>query len=291
MRGKVLVIYDDTINEDVFKEKNKLFVDAAKRNNIFLDYKSNAQIYSYLDNNNVKCHDSFGTYDYAIFFNQDIQLAKNLEAMGVRVTNSSKAIGLCANKASLYQFLARNGISIPKTVICPSLIEYSKSKMLPFLNDAINDIGLPMVVKEWYGDSGKTVYLASTKEQLFEIIDRLKGKELLLQEFVVEASGSDIRLFVIKNKVVASYRRQGTSGDFRSNLSLGGVMYNYIPTYADEQLALKATKTIDCDFAIVDILRSINGPIVCEVNTSANVNHFAKCCDVDIPSLLLKSIK
>ena len=68
-------------------------------------------------------------------------------------------------------------------------------------------------------------------------------------------------------------------------------MYNYIPTYADEQLAIKAAKAMDCDFAIVDILKSINGPIVCEVNTSANVNNFAKCCDVDIPGLLLKSIK
>ena len=291
MRGKVLVVHDDTINEETFKEKNKLFVEAARRNNIFLEYKSNAQIYSYLDNNNVKCHDSFGTYDYAIFFNQDIQLAKNLEAMGVKVTNSSKTIGLCANKATMYQYLARNGVSIPKTVVCPTLVNYTRAKIMPFLNNAIEDLGFPIVVKEWYGDSGQQVYLANTKDQLYEIVDKLKGNQLLLQEFVVEASGSDIRIFVIKNKIVAAYRRQGTSGDFRSNLSLGGTMYNYIPTYADEQLAVRAARTMDCDFAIVDILKSINGPIVCEVNTTANVNNFAQCCDVDIPGLLLKSIK
>ena len=107
----------------------------------------------------------------------------------------------------------------------------------------------------------------------------------------MEASGSDIRLFVIKNKVVASYRRRNSGGEFRSNLSLGGSMDKYIPTYLDEQLAVGATKAVGCDFAIVDILKSINGPVVCEVNTSASVNHFYEACGVDIPQLLFKSIK
>ena len=98
-------------------------------------------------------------------------------------------------------------------------------------------------------------------------------------------------MIVIKNKIVASLRRQGSQGDFRSNLTLGGTMSNYIPTYIDEQLAINATKAIGCEFAIVDILKSINGPVVCEVNTSANVNNFYKACSVDIPTLLFKTIK
>ena len=291
MRGKVLVVHSDELTAEEFVEKNQAFVNAAKNNNIILEFRSNEQIYSYIDNDSVKCHDSFGTFDYAFFFDKDVWLARNLEMMGVRVVNSSKAIDLCENKANMYQELARNKVNIPKTVIFPTLSEYTEKKAVHYIDEAINDLGLPIVVKEWVGDSGRNVYLAKSRKQLLEIVNKLQGKQILFQEFILEASGSDIRLFVIKNKVVASVRRQGLSGDFRSNLRLGGTLYKYIPSYADQALAVKASLAVGCDFSIVDILKSINGPVVCEVNTTANVNNFIKMCEVDIPTLLLKSIK
>ena len=291
MRGKVLVVHSDAISVDEFIEKNQAFVNAAKRNNIFLEFKSNEQIYSYIDNNTVKCHDTFGTFNYAFFFDKDVWLARNLEMMGVKVINSSRAIDLCENKANMYQELAKHNVNIPKTVIFPTLSQYTEKKALHFINEAISDLGLPIVVKEWIGDAGRNVYLAKNRQELIDIVNNLKGRQLLFQEFILEASGSDIRMFIIKNKVVAAIRRQGLSGDFRSNLSLGGTMYNYIPTYNDEKLAIEAAKAVGCDFAIVDILKSINGPVVCEVNTTANVNNFTKTCDVDIPDLLLRTLK
>ena len=291
MRGKVLVVHSDEMSVEEFKEKNQAFVNAARANNITLEFRSNEQMYSYIDNDSVKCHDTFGTFNYAFFFVKDVWLARNLEMMGVRVVNSSRSIDLCENKANMYQELAKNKVNIPKTVIFPTLAEYTEKKALHYINEAINDLGLPIVVKEWTGDAGRKVYLAKNRQQLVEIVNRLQGKQILFQEFILEASGSDIRIFVIKNKVVAAIRRQGLSGDFRSNLSLGGTMYKYIPTYNDEVLAIKASQAVGCDFAIVDILKSINGPVVCEVNTTANVNNFQKMCEVDIPSLLLKSIK
>ena len=291
MRGKVLVVHDDILSQEEFKAQNKLFVDAAKRMSISLDFVSNVQLYTYIDNSNVKCHETFGTYDYAIFFDKDFHLARNLEMLGVKVVNSAFAIDICENKANLYQILAQNHINIPKTVIFPMMTKFNKNKAILFLNNAISDLGMPIIVKEWYGDYGQNVYLCKSKEELYDLVEKLNGNMLLLQEFIVEASGSDIRLFVIKNKVVASYRRRNSGGEFRSNLSLGGSMDKYIPTYLDEQLAVGATKAVGCDFAIVDILKSINGPVVCEVNTSASVNHFYEACGVDIPQLLFKSIK
>ncbi len=291
MRGRVLVVHDDILSEQEFKEQNKLFVDAAKKLNITLDFVSNVQLYTYIDNNSVKCHETFGTYNYAIFFDKDFHLAKNLEMLGVKVVNNSTAIDICENKAYLYQTLAEHKINIPKTVIFPSMTKFNRQKAILFLNNAIDDLGLPVVVKEWYGDYGENVYLCRTREQLYDCVEKLQGDELLLQEFVVESSGTDIRFFVIKNKVVAAYRRRNTSGDFRSNLFHGGSMDKYIPTYVDEQIAIGATKAVGCDFAIVDILKSINGPVVCEVNTSASVNHFYEACGVNIPLLLFKSIK
>lgn len=291
MRGKVLVVHDDTLSQEEFKQQNKLFVESAKEMNIMLDFVSNVQLYTFIDNSMVKCHESFGTYDYAIFFDKDFHLARNLEMLGVKVVNSAFAIDICENKANMYQILAKNHINIPKTVIFPMMTKFNRNKAILFLNNAISDLGLPMIVKGWYGDYGQNVYLCKTKEELYDLIEKLGGNMLLLQEFIVEASGSDIRLFVIKNKVVAAFRRRNNGGDFRSNLSFGGSIDKYVPTYLDEQLAIGASKVIGCDFAIVDILKSINGPVVCEVNTSASVNNFYEACEVNIPQLLFKSIK
>lgn len=291
MRGKVLVVFDDGISKTDFIQSNALLTDAAKRNNITLAFRSNAECYTYIDNNFVRCHDSYGTYDYCLFFDKDFYLAKNLEVMGVKVVNSAHAIDICENKANMYQQLAKSNISIPKTVVFPVLTNFDSKVVSEFLINAIDDLGLPIVVKGFYGGTGKNVYLAKSKEQLFEIVEKHHNEGLLLQEFILESSGTDIRLFVLKNKVVASYRRQGLSGDFRSNASLGGQMYQYIPTYNDEVLAVNATKAMGCEFAIVDILKSINGPVVCEVNTSANLNNFYKMCNVNIPELFFKTIK
>ena len=138
-----------------------------------------------------------------------------------------------------------------------------KKSIYDFIQNAISDLGLPLVIKDFYGASGENVFLARTKEDIYKIISEHSYSRLLFQEYITESSGSDIRIFVIKNKVVASLRRQGSGNDFRSNVGLGGSMSAYIPTYSDEQLAINAAKTLGCDFAVVDILRSIDGPVLC----------------------------
>ena len=291
MRGKVLVVYDDAIEKEEFIAKNQLLIDSANQCNITLAFRSNAELYTYIDNNAVKSHDSYGTYNYCLFFDKDAHLARNLETMGVKVVNCSKSIDLCENKANMYQELAKYNINIPKTVIFPTLTRFNPKSAGEFLQNAIDDLGLPIVVKGFYGGTGQNVYLAKSKEELFRIVEQTNGYQILLQEFILESSGSDIRMFVIKNKVVASVRRQGVTGDFRSNVGLGGSLTKYIATFGEEELAINAAKVVGCDFAIVDILKSINGPVVCEVNTTANVNNFHKLCDVNIPLLLFKSIK
>ena len=291
MRGKVLVVYDDSISQEDFISKNQLLIDAAKSSNITLAFRSNADLYTYIDNNNVKSNDTYGTYNYCLFFNKDAHLAKNLEMMGVKVVNCSRAINLCENKANMYQELTKTNLNIPKTVIFPTLSKFNVRAASEFLQNTINDLGLPVVVKGFFGGTGSNVYLARTREQLLDIVQKMNGYQVLIQEYILESSGTDIRIFVVKNKVVAAIRRQGATGDFRSNAGLGGSMSKHIPTYGEEQLAIEAAKQVGCDFAIVDILKSINGPVVCEVNTTANVNNFYKVCGVNIPELLFKTIK
>lgn len=286
----LLVVYNESIPADVFESKNKHLFEVAKKYNYQVSHKSNADIYTYLNTNSVK---SFGTdlnYDCCIFFDHDPYLAKNLEMLGIRVVNNSKALLLCENKAHMYQEMVANHISVPRTFILPELNKYSEDGIKDFVNEAINQLGLPLVIKEWFGASGKGVYLIKTKQDVFTVINKFRGKNILLQEYITESAGTDIRLFVIKDKVVASMRRQSGDGSFRSNISLGGTNSVYAPTVVETKLAVDATRAMGCDFAVVDLLKGITGSLVCEVNSTANINNFYECTGIDIAELMFKEI-
>ena len=150
-------------------------------------------------------------------------------------------------------------------------IDYIKSEYQKFSKEKIPESNLT------FGD-------------VFAIIDKFKGKNILLQEYISEAAGSDIRLFVIKDKVVWALRRQSGDGGFRSNITLGGKLTLYAPTIVESKLAIDATKAMGCEFAVVDMLKSITGSLVCEVNSIANINNFYECTGVDVCELLFKEI-
>lgn len=286
---KALVVLDASLSEDAFMKQNKLFFDASKNLGISLVVKKNAEIYTYLNNTKVKSYESFGTYDFVFFLDNDVWLARNLEMLGIKVFNSSSAIDMCENKASMYQTLIKNNINIPKTVILPSVVDFDLNYISDFVSQAIDDLGLPLIVKQWYGDYGKGVFLAKTRNDVFDLIKKFEGRELMLQEFISESAGTDIRICVVKNKVVAALRRIAAHEDFRSNLALGGSMEKHIPTYLEQKLAVDACAATGCKFAVVDILKSINGPVVCEVNTSSNITNLQQVADTNIAEMIFKT--
>ena len=287
---KLLVVYNESIPKEVFESKNKHLIEVAKKYNYSTDLKSNADIYTYLNTNSVKSFGSDLNYSCCLFFHHDAYLAKNLEMLGMNVVNCSKALLLCENKAHMYQEMVAHNISVPRTFILPDLYDYKQEYIKDFVLEAINQLSLPIVIKEFFGESGKNVYLAKTRQDVFAVIDKLKGKNLLLQEYVAESAGSDIRLFVIKDKVVASLRRQAPGGSFRSNISLGGNQSIYAPTIVETKLAIEATKAMGCSFAVVDMLKGITGSLVCEVNSTTNIHSFSECTGIDIYELLFKEI-
>ena len=286
----LLVVYNESIPQDVFESKNKHLVEVAKKYNYQVDFKSNTDIYTYLNTNMVKSFGSDLNYACCLFFDHDAYLAKNLEMLGMKVVNPSRALLLCENKAHMYQEMIANNISVPRTFILPELNVYKQEGIKDFVNEAVNQLSLPLVIKEWFGDSGQGVYLVKTRQDVLTVIDKFKGKSILLQEYISEAAGTDIRLFVIKDKVVSALRRQAGNGGFRSNMSLGGNLTAYTPTSVESNLAIEATKAMGCDFAVVDMLKSVTGSLVCEVNSTANINNFYECTGVDIAELLFKEI-
>lgn len=286
----LLIVYNETVLEDVFKSKNEHLFQIAKKYNYNVAIKSNTDIYTYLNTNSVKSFGSDLKYDCCLFFDHDAYLAKNLEMLGMRVVNNSRALLMCENKAHMYQEMVAHGISVPRTFIIPELAEYRREGIKNFVTEAVNQLSLPLVIKEWFGDSGKGVYLVKTKQDVFAVIDKFQGKNILMQEYISEAAGSDIRLFVIKDKVVAAIRRQSGDGNFRSNMSLGGKLVAYSPTIMETKLAIDACRAMGCDFAVVDMLKSVTGSLVCEVNATSNINNFYECTGVDIAEKLFKEI-
>lgn len=205
--------------------------------------------------------------DFAIFWDKDIYLAERLEAQGIKLFNSSSAINLCDNKILMYQEFIKKNIRIPRTFIAPKTFEGLGYKNREFLDSVIKEIGWPIVIKEAYGSFGEQVYLANNMAEANEIIDRIGYKDFLIQEFITSSKGRDVRINVVGNQVIASMLRENKN-DFRSNISNGGSGTAYQPNQEFIDLAIKATKALDLDFAGVDVMFGKDGPIICEINSN-----------------------
>lgn len=175
---------------------------------------------------------------------------------------TSNALLSARDKLSCLQILSLHGIQVPHTVYCNNL--WSLPHMLTMINT------YPLVIKLVSGTHGVGVILAenaSSAESIFETLINLKEK-VLLQEFIKEAQGTDIRAFVVNGKVVAAMKRHAKEGDFRSNLHRGGWAQAYNLTHDEEQVAIKSAECLGLQIAGVDMLISKKGPLVLEVNAS-----------------------
>ena len=227
--------------------------------------------------------------DFAIFWDKDIYLAERLEKEGVRLFNSARAVLLCDNKILMYQELASKGIKIPRTFIAPKTFEGLNYSKRDFLNNVIEKIGFPIVVKEAYGSFGEQVYLAIDEESLNNIVDQIGYKDFLMQEFIASSKGKDIRINVVGNKAIVSMFRQNDN-DFRSNISSGGHGEKYEPDEEYLEMAIKATQALGLDFAGVDVLFGEDGPIICEVNSNPQFASTLKATCVNLADSIVEYI-
>lgn len=193
-------------------------------------------------------------------------IVRQFEMQGVYTTTSSIALVRSRDKLRSMQLLARAGVGIPKTV-------FSRG-MTSDVEDLIEDLGgTPVIIKLARGTHGNGVVLAETKKaaksvlQAFYVMDE-DGTNILLQEFIKESAGTDIRAFVVGGKVVASMQRQSLDDDFRSNLHQGGSGKPVKLTDEERKTAQKAAKAMGLPICGVDMMRSDNGPLVLEVNAS-----------------------
>lgn len=212
-------------------------------------------------------------------------LTRQFEALNIFSLNSATAITQSRDKLYSLQLLLNNEIHIPTTGFANSPLDTS---------DLIKMVGgSPLIVKLLEGTQGKGVVLAETKKAAESVINAFKSLKanILVQEFIKEASGKDLRLFVIDGKVVASIQREALPGEFRANIHLGGTASVAKVTPDEKKIAIKAAKAMGLKVAGVDIIRSDKGPLLLEVNSSPGLEGIETATEKDIASLMIKAIE
>lgn len=256
-----------------FDEIYGLLLCSAQKHGISLEMKKTDELTLY-------AADGFSEIklpDFAIFWDKDIYLAKLLENVGVRLFNTADAIEICDNKAKTYIALSKNNIRTPKTVTAPKTFEGVGYTNVDFVKNATEKLGFPVVIKEVYGSFGQQVYLAETLNDALDIVGKLGCKEFVIQEFIRESKGKDIRINVVGGRVVASMLRENKN-DFRSNITNGGTAFSYTPTEKECEIAVLSCRAANLDFAGVDVLFGKDGePYICEINSNP---HFKSTLDV-----------
>lgn len=192
-------------------------------------------------------------------------VVRQLEMQGVYSTASSIAITRSRDKLRTYQLLARAGVGVPKTVFARETADFEEVIELAG--------GTPLIIKVARGTHGNGVVLAETKKAAKAVMQAfyVEGVNFLVQEFVAESAGTDIRALVVGGRVVASIKRQSLDDDFRSNTHQGGVGRAVKLKPDEEKTAIRAAKAMGLPICGVDMMRSDRGPLVLEVNSSASI--------------------
>ena len=212
-------------------------------------------------------------------------ILRQFEMMGTYSLNESTSITRSRDKLRCLQILSRSGIGLPVTGFAHS------TKMSAKLIEMVG--GAPCVIKLIEGTQGKGVILADTSKGAESVIDGLAQMDahFLVQQFIPESNGCDIRALVIGDKVVASMKRVAKEGEFRANLHRGGTAEPVKLTAAEQDMAINAAKALGLSFAGVDLLRSKAGPLIIEVNSSPGLQGIERTTELDIATMVIEHME
>ena len=212
-------------------------------------------------------------------------LVRQFDSIGSAIINKAEAITQSRDKLYSSQLFSKHGIAIPTTGFANSPLETKE------LIEMVN--GAPLIIKLLESTQGKGVVLAETNKAAESVINAFKSLKtnILVQEFIKEAGGRDIRCFVINGKIVAAIERVAVKGEFRANIHQGGTA-NVIKLTADEKkLAIKAAKVLNLEVAGVDLIGSNKGPLLLEVNSSPGLEGIEKATGKDISRILIEAVE
>lgn len=213
--------------------------------------------------------------------NHGVMVLRQLESQGIFTTLKAEPLLMARDKLSCLQILSSQGINVPKT------IHISNTYTIPYLLDEIGSY--PVIIKLASGTQGMGVILAESKSNAASILEAFytTKEKVLLQQYIYEAKGSDVRAFVVDGKIVAAMKRTAKPGEFRSNMHRGGSMEKAILTSEEEEIAIRSASILGLNIAGVDMLYTSKGPVVIEVNVSPGLEGIETTTGVDIAGAII----
>jgi ribosomal protein S6--L-glutamate ligase len=208
-------------------------------------------------------------------------VVRQFEMAGVYSANESQAISRSRDKLRTLQLLSREGIGLPVTGFAHSTKD---------VDGLLDTVGNPVIIKLLEGTQGVGVVMAETRNAAESVIAAFRQLDanILVQEFIKEAGGADVRALVVGSKVVASMQRQGPAGEFRSNLHRGGTASKTRLTPEERSIAVRAARAVGLNVAGVDMLRSNHGPVVMEINSSPGLEGIEGATTVDVAAKIIE---
>ena len=212
-------------------------------------------------------------------------VVKQFEMMNSYCVNTSDAIANSRDKLRSLQILAEAGINMPIT----GFASHTKD-----IEGVIESVGsTPLIMKLLQGTQGQGIVLAETRKAAESVMSAFRqlDADIMVQEFIKESAGEDIRAFVVDNNVVASMKRTAPEGEFRSNVHRGGTMEKVQLTYEEEEMSVNASKILGLSIAGVDLMRSNRGPLILEVNSSPGLQGIETCSSIDVAEKIISFIQ
>ena len=283
-----IIITNQDIGHNAYKIKR--FTEEGKKLGISLLHFINDGSLAVIKDNNIvvklpKC-------DFIIYLDKDIYLARILERNGYRLFNKADFIKMCDDKMLTNIMCSNLGINMPKTIAGPLFYSPTlKEENLKFLDDVIEELGLPLVMKKVYGSLGLGVFLVDNKEQLISLYKENCRQPLQFQEYIASSYGKSLRVLIIDGKVVGAFQRYNTE-DFRSNYGSTASSKEYKLNGKFLELATKISNEFDIEYAGIDFLFGENNePILCEINSNAFFEEFEKITKINVAKLFMEMVK
>lgn len=303
IKGHILI--NSFLKTEKFMEHYQCLQNSAGSKGIGLDIIENSDILcSYGAEGEEKILKALDGDSFLLFWDKDIRLGRQVEKIcqkkNIFVCNSVESTAVCDDKSLTYQKLWEWNEDKPPDMQIP-LIPSITAPMTyanmgytntDFLGKVIEELSLPVVVKECYGSFGRQVYLAEDMGQLREITKKLGGTPHIYQKFIKESRGRDVRIEVVGGKAEAAMYRYSVNGDFRANITNGACMKPYSPSERECQLAVNAADALGLCFGGIDLLFTDSGmaEVLCEANSNAHFKNIFDCTGVNVADKIISYI-
>ena len=256
--------------------------EAARLRNIELTLRSNLDLMPLITR-----PEPLSVGNSALFWDKDVRLGYALEGCGMRLYNPARAIELCDDKAVTHLALMGK-VPMPDTMLVPFTYPKVGYSDLSFVDEAAERLGFPMIIKECFGSFGLQVYLANNVEEAREILVKTTGAPAIMQRFVKESAGRDLRVYVVGGRAVAAITRENQSGGYIANVAQGGRATAHELSSDEERIALTAASALGLDFCGVDLLFGKDSPLLIEVNSNAHFAGLTAATGVDVAGKIIE---